>query len=121
MKKIYQTDPWLEPFKGAIDARGKRLQAEVAGICGKAANARISDYINNHLYYGLHKTAEGWVFREWAPNATRIWLIGEFNNWKKAEAWALKPIGDGNWELTIPSMFLRHGELYKLFIEWPGG
>ncbi len=119
MKKIYQTDPWLEPFKGAIDARGKRLEAEIANIQGKAP--RLADAVNNHLYYGLHKTEQGWVLREWAPNATRIWLTGEFNNWKKADAWALRPVGDGNWEISIPAMFLRHGELYKLFIEWPGG
>ena len=83
MKKIYQTDPWLEPFKGAIDARGKRLKEDVAAICKNTGAACLADAINNHLYYGLHKTAQGWVFREWAPNATRIWLIGEFNNWKR--------------------------------------
>ncbi len=119
MKKLYQTDPWLEPFKGAIDARSKRLDEEIAGIQKSAPS--LADAVNNHLYYGLHKTADGWVLREWAPNATRIWLTGEFNNWKKAEAWALKPIGNGNWEINIPAMFLRHGELYKLFVEWPGG
>ena len=54
MKKIYQTDPWLEPFKGAIDARSKRLEAEIANIQGKAP--RLADAVNNHLYYGLHKT-----------------------------------------------------------------
>ncbi|MCR5519981.1 MAG: alpha amylase C-terminal domain-containing protein [Bacteroidales bacterium] len=118
-KKIYQSDPWLEPFKGAIERRNERLRDEIAHIQGKRPS--LSDGINNHLYYGLHKTAEGWVFREWAPNATRIYLIGQFNNWKKAEAWALSPIGNGNWEIKLPAMFLRHGELYKLFVEWPGG
>ena len=119
MKKIYETDPWLEPFKPAIDARCSRLDAESAHIKGN--HARLSDGVNNHLYYGLHKTEDGWVFREWAPNATRIWLIGEFNNWKKADAWALSPCGNGDWEIRLPAMFLRHGELYKLFVEWPGG
>ena len=119
MKKIYETDPWLEPFKPAIETRCKRLEAEIAHI--KSNHSKLVDGVNNHLYYGLHKVVDGWVFREWAPNATRIWLIGEFNNWKKAEAWALSPCGDGNWEIKLPSMFLRHGELYKLFIEWPGG
>ncbi len=119
MKKIYETDPWLEPFKPVIEARSGRLEAEIAQI--KGDHARLADGVNNHLYYGLHKTEDGWVFREWAPNASRIWLIGDFNNWKKAEAWALSPTGDGNWEIKLPAMFLRHGELYKLFVEWPGG
>ena len=78
--------------------------------------------VNNHLYYGLHKQKDGsWVFREWAPNATRMFLIGEFNNWKRTDAYALKPVGRGNWEIVLPELFLHHGSLYKLYIEWPGG
>ena len=119
MKKIYQTDPWLAPFKEAIDARQARILGMKKHIAGEG---KLSDAVNNHLFYGLHRCADGsWVFREWAPNATKIYLIGDCNNWKKTEAYALKPIGNGNWQLTIPEMFLNHGELYKLWIEWPGG
>ena len=119
MKKIYRTDPWLAPFKEAIDARQARILGMKKHIAGEG---KLSDAVNNHLYYGLHRCADGsWVFREWAPNATKIYLIGDCNNWKKTEAYALKPIGNGNWQLTIPEMFLNHGELYKLWIEWPGG
>ncbi|MBR4233279.1 MAG: alpha amylase C-terminal domain-containing protein [Bacteroidales bacterium] len=119
MKKIYQTDPWLAPFKEAIDARQARILGMKKHIAG---DGKLSDAVNNHLFYGLHRCADGsWVFREWAPNATKIYLIGDCNNWKKTEAYALKPIGNGNWQLTIPEMFLNHGELYKLWIEWPGG
>jgi len=117
-KKIYETDPWLEPFKGAIDARHERILSDRHKLI-KGVN--ISTSVNNHLYYGLHKADGFWTLREWAPNATRMYLIGDFNNWKKVEAWALKPVGSGNWEIRIPETFLRHGELYKLFIEWPGG
>ena len=74
------------------------------------------------MYYGLHRCNDGsWIFREWAPNATKIYLVGDFNNWKRTDAYALKPTGGGNWELSLPSFFLQHGELYKLYIEWPGG
>ena len=81
----------------------------------------MSDAANNHLYYGLHKDARGWVIREWAPNASRIYLIGDFNNWKRTPDYALSPVGSGNWELRLPEMFLSHGALYKLWVEWPGG
>ncbi|MBQ3722186.1 MAG: alpha amylase C-terminal domain-containing protein [Bacteroidales bacterium] len=116
---IYDTDPYLMPFKEAIDARHSRIQA-----CRDrfAKDGSLSAGINNHLYYGLHREKDGsWIFREWAPNATRIWMVGEFNNWHRTEGWALKPIGDGSWELRVPGMLLHHGALYKLFIEWPGG
>ena len=122
LKKIYEIDPWLEPFKGAIDARTERLNAAAAKLAGNVGGKDIASAANNHLWYGLHKTDDGgWVLREWAPNATRMYLVGEFNNWKRTPDYQLKPIGGGNWELKLPGMFLRHGALYKLWTEWPGG
>ena len=119
MKKIYQTDPWLEPFRGAIDARHERILGMKRHIAG---DGLLKDAVNNHIYYGLHRCDDGsWIFREWAPNATKIYLVGDFNNWKRTDAYALKPTGGGNWELSLPSLFLHHGDLYKLYIEWPGG
>ena len=118
MKKIYETDPWLEPYKGAIDKRSGFIFETKKKLAGDGA---LSDAVNNHIYYPLHKENGKWVIREWAPNATRIFLIGEFNNWKRSEAYAFKPIGQGNWELELDSMFLHHTDLYKLWIEWSGG
>ena len=116
---IYDSDPYLAPYKEAIEARSARIEAKKEKI---AVDGSLSKGLNNHLYYGLHRDADGgWVFREWAPNANRIYLIGEFNNWKRTSAYTLTPTGGGNWEIKIPGMFLHHGELYKLFIEWPGG
>lgn len=119
MKKIYETDPYLAPYKDAIEKRHERILEERYKI---ALDGSLADGLNNHLYYGLHRDADGsWVFREWAPNASRIYLIGEFNNWRRTAAYSLNPIGGGNWEIRLPAMFLHHQELYKLFIEWPGG
>ena len=119
MKKIYETDPYLAPYKEAIEKRHERILEERDKI---ALDGTLADGLNNHLYYGLHRDADGsWVFREWAPNASRIYLIGEFNNWRRTAAYSLNPIGGGNWEIRLPAMFLHHQELYKLFIEWPGG
>ncbi len=117
-KLIYDTDPWLEPYRGAIDARHQRILDDRRRLAGKGA---LSKAINNHIYYPLHREEGSWVIREWAPNATRIYLTGDFNNWKRTESYAFSPVGGGNWELRLPEMFLRHGDLYKLWIEWPGG
>lgn len=119
-KMIYDEDPWLKPYKASIDARHEHILNERKRLAGD--DGRLSSGINNHLYYGLHRMEDGsWVFREWAPNATRIHLIGDFNNWKRSDAYLLHPVGNGNWEISLPSMFLSHGTLYKLYIEWPGG
>ena len=119
MKKIYKTDTYLAPFKEAIEARHKRILDARKKIAGEGS---LSEGINNHLYYGLHKERDGsWVIREWAPNASRLYLEGDFNNWKRTSAYEFKAVGAGNWELRLDGIFLNHGDLYKLYIEWPGG
>ena len=121
IKKIYEGDQWLKPYAEAIEARHERILEEKERISAGHGGS-LSKGINNHLYYGLHRQEDGsWVFREWAPNALKVYLIGEFNNWKKTEAYALHPVGNGNWEITLEDMFLSHGTLYKLYIEWHGG
>ena len=115
---IYETDPWLEPFRGAIDARHQNILATRQKLAGKG---KLSKAVNNHLYYPLHKEGNSWVIREWAPGANRIYLIGDFNNWKRTDAYSFQPVGQGNWELRIPLAFLHHGDLYKLWMEWSGG
>ena len=118
-KYIFDADPYLLPFKEKILERHERIEACREKI---SVDGSLSAGLNNHLFYGLHRDADGgWIFREWAPNASRIYLIGEFNNWKRTTAYEMKPAGGGNWELRLPDMFLSHGDLYKLFIEWPGG
>ena len=116
---IYENDPYLEPYKSVIIERNQRIllqKQEIAGY-GKTLNSAI----NNHLYYVLHKNDKVWVFREWAPNATKIFLIGDFNEWVKSEKYSLKPVGRGNWELMLPIEEVHHEDKYKWYIEWPGG
>ena len=110
---LYDNDPWLNPFRDAIDARKKRILDAKAQI---ASGGRIYNSVNNHLYYTLHKEDGCWVFREWAPTATRIYLIGEFNQWKKDARFALQPCGGGNWELRVPESEITHGNLYKVLL-----
>lgn len=82
----------------------------------------MSDFADGHLYFGLHKTARQWVFREWAPNATAIYLIGGFNNWTEDEKYRLSPVGNsGNWELKLPLKAMKHLDLYKMKVYWEGG
>jgi 1,4-alpha-glucan branching enzyme len=82
----------------------------------------LADFASGHEYFGLHFRDGGWVFREWAPNASAICIVGDMTSWKEKKSFALERISkDGIWELTLPSDSLRHGDLYRLRIEWPGG
>ena len=121
MKKLalIQSDPWLEPYADAINGRYHYALATEKALIGN--NKNLSEFATGYLYFGLHKTDKDWVFREWAPNATAIYLIGDFNAWKKTEKYRLKPIENGNWEIRLSHNSLKHGQLYKLWLEWDGG
>ena len=118
-KTVHFDDPWLAPYRDAIENRTahvKRLAKRLAG------RQRLADWASAHEYYGLHRTSDGWVFREWAPNATAIWLVGDFSGWKKSDRFKLKrKAGTGDWEGTFPSRSVRHGQFYRLEMEWAGG
>ena len=118
--KLVKCDPWLEPFNDAIQGRYDHVIYKLNELTGgKKSLAEIAD---GHLYFGLHRTARGWVFREWAPNATDIYLIGDFNNWKETEQYRLKRIaGTGNWEIKLPLRAMKHLDLYKMKVYWEGG
>ena len=114
-------DSWLEPFESAIQGRHDHAVWKASVLTGKGRRT-LSDFASGHDYFGLHKTARGWVFREWAPNATDIFLVGDFNNWKADERYRVKRLaGTDNWELKLPEKALRHGQLYKMHVRWNGG
>ena len=115
---LWKNDPWLEPFKQVIFHRHEQALIRRQELA--YGHKRLSDAVNGHLYYGLHRTADGWVFREWAPNATAIYILGECNNWKKSPDYALQSLENGNWEIRLPADTFRHLSLYKLLVEWEG-
>ena len=122
MKKtlaIIRHDPWLEPYSDAINGRHDDAVRKEKELAGKGGT--LVDFANAHKYFGLHKTRSGWTFREWAPNATAVYLIGSFNNWTEKAEFALTRIDGGVWEITLPKDVLRHGDLYKLKVHWDGG
>ena len=119
MLNLVEEDKLLKPFAGIIEKRHQQVLAMEREFTYRTT--RLSDSCNSYLYYGLHRTNEGWVFREWAPNATAIYLLGEFNDWRKHPDYVLTKVGDGNWEIKLPSGALAHEMLYRLLVEWNGG
>ena len=119
MLKLVEEDKLLKPFAGIIEKRHQQVLAMEREFTYRTT--RLSDKCNSYLYYGLHRTNEGWVFREWAPNATAIYLLGEFNDWRKHPDYVLTKVGDGNWEIKLPLGALVHEMLYRLLVEWNGG
>lgn len=116
---IVKNDSGLERYAGAIEARydyAKRKELELTG-----GTQSLADFASGYLYFGLHKTSKEWIFREYAPNATELYLIGDFNNWQQGPEYQLQNIGNGVWEIKLPLRAMRHGDLYKLMMHWKGG
>ena len=116
---LIKNDSFLKPFEKTITYRYSNSILKESELTNR--NGSIKDSANGHLYYGLHKHADNWIIREWAPNATSIYLVGDFSQWKPLEKFQFKNIGNGNWELILPAVSLHHGMLYKLLISWGKG
>ena len=120
MLKIIENDPWLTPYTAAIEGRHDHALWRESQLTG--GKMPLKDFASGYLYYGLQRTEGGWVFREWAPNATEIFLIGDFSGWEEQERFRLQRINDaGDWELHIPLGIISHGQHYKMHVKWNGG
>lgn len=118
--KIIKNDPLLEPYAMALQGRHDYAVWKEKELLGRD-NRSLSDFASGYLYFGLHKIKRNWYLREWAPNATAIYVIGTFNDWRKSENYRLQPLENGVWEGRFPEKAMQHGDLFKLLVEWNGG
>ena len=115
-------DGYLAPYEDAIRGRHDHALWKLGQL---TRNGKISleDFASGYDYYGLHKLSRGWVFREWAPNATEIYLVGDFNNWQETEKYKAKRIeGTGNWERYEAWRFIQNACLleWRVWRTYPG-
>ena len=119
--RLIKNDKYLAEYADAINGRHQSALNKIAELTNNGEKT-LSEFATGYMYFGLHKEDKNWVIREWAPNATAIYLIGEFNGWKEDGHYAFKRIkGTGNWELVLPEKALKHGDLYKMSVHWEGG
>jgi len=117
---LIKNDPWLEPYSGAINGRHEFVLRKESELTGNG-KVNLSDFADGYLYFGLHKSGSGWVLREWAPNATKMFLVGTFNDWQEKPAYQFKAKKNGVWELKMKPEAIKHLDLYKLHVYWDGG
>ncbi len=120
--KLVRNDEWLTPFEPAIEGRHQHVLDKMAELTN-GGKQKLTDFATGYLYYGLHREEKKWVLREWAPNATEIYVIGDFNDWKEESAYAMKRLvrSNGTWEIKLPAKAMQHGQLFKLSVHWEGG
>lgn len=94
--KILKIDPYLAPYKDALQERMK-------AYCDKRkelASERLSEFANGYNYFGIHKEAASWVYREWAPSADEMYFTGDFNNWD-LQGTPMKRLENGVFEVRL--------------------
>ncbi|XZK58273.1 1,4-alpha-glucan branching protein GlgB [Clostridium perfringens] len=72
-----------------------------------------------YKFMGAHFITEnrkrGVIFTTWAPRASKIYVIGDFNNWELKEEYSMKKINErGIWSLFLPK--LEEGIKYKFAV-----
>lgn len=98
--QIVKDDPWLESNEQEINDRYQRYLDKLNWI--KNDFSSLYDFANRHEYLGFHfdQKTKKYVYREWAPHADKLELIGDFNDWN-GENHSLNRIENDIWELTF--------------------
>jgi len=116
---IVMGDSFLLDFEDKICERMGLIEKTEGLLCRHFVD--LYGFASAHLHYGLHKLENGWVIREWAPNATKIYLLGDFNGWQELPEFRfVQGKADGDWELFVADEVIKHGDLYKLMLHWQG-
>ncbi len=117
---LLKSDPFLRPYEKILKRRFARFREMEEKLTRGKMN--LADFAAGHEYFGLNLSGDHWIFREWAPNATAVFLIGDMTGWKENPAFSFDRINDqGVWEIHIPRNVLGHGDLYRLRVYWKGG
>ncbi|MCP4750181.1 MAG: 1,4-alpha-glucan-branching enzyme [Proteobacteria bacterium] len=113
---IVEDDPYLAPYVDRIRSRLNRFRDKREQLSDRAG------FGHAHRYFGLHAEKGALVIREWAPNASEIFLLCDLTQWRPSADFRFSKINEhGDWEIRLPEGRLNHGDGYRLLIRWPGG
>ena len=113
--QLVKDDPWLEPYQDEIADRIVRYQQLHEDI--KGAYKSLKNFSSGYKRLGIHlnKKEKIWQYREWAPAAHKLSLIGDFNDWNR-ESHPLTKSDNGIWEISLPEGELKEGGLVKVHV-----
>lgn len=108
-------DGWLAPFEREIKGRLRLFDAQLERICRRSGS--LADFAGAYTHMGFNRDAatDEWIYREWAPGARELYLIGDFNNWNRG-ATPLHRLASGVWETRLPAEALHHGQRVKVHV-----
>ncbi|MBN1828475.1 MAG: 1,4-alpha-glucan-branching enzyme, partial [Deltaproteobacteria bacterium] len=117
---LIEIDPFLAPYEKVLAGRIGRTIVREKELTRKERT--LADFASGHEYFGLHFKGNEWVFREWAPHATALCLVGDMTDWRENKSFRLDKTGtEGIWEIRLPASAMKHGDHYRLRVYWPEG
>ena len=116
MVGLVQRDPWLEPYRGKLEARAQHYERRLAQLGGDL----LGPVSLGHLHFGLTRGEKDGVrgvwYREWAPGAKHLALVGDFNGWDRG-AHPLARGPNGEWSLFLADRDAPpHGSRVKVHV-----
>ncbi|KAB5583374.1 glycoside hydrolase superfamily [Coniochaeta sp. 2T2.1] len=120
---VVKLDPWLSPFQDSLKRRFSKTQDWIKKI--NETEGGLDKFSKGEEIMGIHmRDDKSIVYREWAPNAVKASLIGDFNNWDRS-AHPMKKNEFGVFEITIPPVngqaAIQHNSKIKITLELPTG
>ena len=121
---IIQEDSWLDPYVHEVHERFERYKRAHKEI--EDAEGSLLNFAKGHYYYGINFNTDknGWTYREWAPHAHHLFLMGDFNEWDR-NTHKLERNNKGDWEIFLPYAEYKnsfvHGSKVKVNIHAGNG
>ncbi len=118
---LIRFDPWLEPFRQPLRDRYARYVKAMATV--DRAGGLTGTVSQGHTYFGLNRGTSagrpGVWYREWAPAAVSLRLVGDFNGWDRGADFLARD-EFGVWSLFLPDERyagrLVHGSKVKVHV-----
>ncbi len=108
-------DGWLAPYEREIKARMRLFDSQMERIC--RSRGSLLNCAEGYKRLGFNRDAATgeWIYREWAPGARELYLIGDFNHWDR-RATPMRRNREGVWEVRLPADSLAHGQHVKVHV-----
>lgn len=113
--KIIKDDVYLQAYENTIVDRINNARKKEKQL---TQGSSLSDFANAHNFFGLHSHGKTFIYRDHLPNANNVYIVGEFSDWKANEKFKLNKEKEGTFIYIFPENTLKHGDLYKLIVEW---
>jgi 1,4-alpha-glucan branching enzyme len=115
-------DPGLRPHADTIRSRYRAAQ-DLEKTIRAGHDGSLTGFADYHLRFGLHfdSSRQQWVFTEWAPYATDVFILCDRNHWQCVSEFQVPKINDGLFEARFDADLFSHQDLFRLKVIWPGG